>query len=275
VKLTNEMVVPASLEEAWAVMLDIERVAPCLPGASIEGGDGDEYRGTMKIKLGPITSSFAGTLKIEEADEAAHRAVLSARARDSRGQGTAAASITSTMAPGDDGTRVTVETDLRVTGPAASFGRGVMQDVSARLMGQFAECLAAEMGRTGPGADAAAEPRADAPTGQAAPVGDQGVVFAGPLPPDLPKPPPTEAGMRWPAGMEPRTAAAAAAAEGLHETGRIFPKRADLPERGGEDVLDLGALGREALMRRAAPAGAVAAIILLLIAVVLRRRSNR
>jgi carbon monoxide dehydrogenase subunit G len=275
VKLTNEMVVPASLEEAWAVMLDIERVAPCLPGASIEGGDGDEYRGTMKIKLGPITSSFAGTLKIEEADEAAHRAVLSARARDSRGQGTAAASITSTMAPGDDGTRVTVETDLRVTGPAASFGRGVMQDVSARLMGQFAECLAAEMGRSGAGA---AEPRADAPTGQAAPVGDQGVVFAGPLPPDLPKPPPTEAGVRWPAGMEPPTASAAAgaaAAEGLHETGRIFPKRADLPERGGGDVLDLGAIGRQALMRRAAPAGAVAAIVLLLIAVVLRRRSNR
>ena len=268
-KLTNEMVVPASLEEAWAVMLDIERVAPCLPGASIEGGDGDEYRGTMKIKLGPITSSFAGTLKIEEADEAAHRAVLSARARDSRGQGTAAASITSTMAPGDDGTRVTVETDLRVTGPAASFGRGVMQDVSARLMGQFAECLAAEMGRSGAGA---AEPRAAEASGQAAPVGDRGdVALAGPLPPDVPVPPPTEAGVRWPAGMEP---SAAPAGEGLHETSSERTKRADLPDSGA-DVLDLGAIGRQALMRRAAPAGAVAAIVLLLIAVVLRRRSNR
>ena len=151
-KLTNEMVVPASVDEAWAVMLDIERVAPCLPGASIEASEGDEYTGTMKLRLGPITSSFSGTIKIEEADEATHRAVLSARARDSRGKGTAAATITSTMAPADDGTSVTVETDLRVTGPAASFGRGVMQDVSARLMSEFAECLAAEMGRSSAGA---------------------------------------------------------------------------------------------------------------------------
>jgi uncharacterized protein len=268
VKLSNEMTVPASLEEAWAVMLDIERVAPCLPGASIDGADGDEYRGTMKIKLGPITSSFAGTLKVEQADETAHRAVLSARARDSRGQGTAAATISSTMAPAGEGTRVTVETDLRVTGPAASFGRGVMQDVSARLMGQFADCLAAEMGRAGAGA---AEPRAGAPSGKAAPVGSEGLAFAGPLPPDVPVPPPTEAGVRWPAGMGP---SAAPAGEGLYETSSERTKRADLPDSDG-DVLDLGAIGRQALMRRVAPAGAVATIVLLLIAVVLRRRGNR
>jgi carbon monoxide dehydrogenase subunit G len=271
VKLSNEMTVPASLEEAWDVMLDIERVAPCLPGASIEGVDGDQYRGTMKIKLGPISSSFAGTLKIEEADEAAHRAVLSARARDSRGQGTAAATISSTMAPAGDGTRVTVETDLRVTGPAASFGRGVMQDVSARLMDQFAECLAAEMGRSATGGRAA-EPRADAASGQAAPVGSRGVPLAGPLPSDVPKPPPTDAGVRWPPGMEPSTGETAEAPD---ETGRIFPKRRDLPGSGADDVLDLGAIGRQALMRRAAPAGALAAIVLLLIAAVLRRRGNR
>jgi uncharacterized protein len=265
VKLTNEMVVPASVDDAWAVMLDIERVAPCLPGASIDGSDGDEYRGTMKIKLGPITSSFAGTLKVEEADEAAHRTVLSARARDSRGQGTAAATITSTMAPAEEGARVTVDTDLRVTGPAASFGRGVMQDVSARLMGQFAECLAAEMG-TG-----AAERRSDAGDGQAAPVSSQGVVLAGPLPPDVPKPPPTEAGVRWPAGMEP---SAAPPGEGPHETGQVFPERMDLPDRGADDVLDLGAIGRQALVRRAAPA-ALPALALLLVAAVLRRRRHR
>jgi carbon monoxide dehydrogenase subunit G len=258
--------VPASIEEAWAVMLDIERVAPCLPGASIEGTDGDEYRGTMKIKLGPISSSFAGTLKIEEADEAAHRAVLSARARDSRGQGTAAATISSTMAPAGDGTRVTVETDLRVTGPAASFGRGVMQDVSARLMGQFAECLAAEMGRSAAGAGAA-EPPADAASGQAAPV-----PLAGPLPPDVPKPPPTDAGVRWPPGMEPSTAPVG---EGLDETSSQRTERGGLPDSGADDVLDLGAIGRQALMRRAGPAGAALAIVMLLIAAVLRRRGNR
>jgi carbon monoxide dehydrogenase subunit G len=262
------MVVPAHVDDAWAVMLDIERVAPCLPGASIDGSDGDEYRGTMKIKLGPITSSFAGTLKVEEADAEAHRAVLSARARDSRGQGTAAATITSTMAPADEGTRVTVDTDLRVTGPAASFGRGVMQDVSARLMGQFAECLATEMGRS---AAAAAERRSDAGDSQAAPVGNQGVALAGPLPPDVPKPPPTDAGVRWPAGMEP---VAAGAPEGPHETGQVFPKRVDLLDRGANDVLDLGAIGRQALVRRAAPV-ALPALVLFLIAAVLRRRRNR
>ena len=260
-KLTNEMVVPASVEEAWAVMLDIERVAPCLPGASIESSEGDEYRGTMKLKLGPISSSFAGTIKIEEADEAAHRAVLSARARDSRGQGTAAATITSTMAPADEGTRVTVETDLRVTGPAASFGRGVMQDVSARMMRQFAECLAAEMGRSSAGA---AEPSAAEPAAQAVPVSKEGIQLTGPLPPDVPAPPPTEAAVRWPAGTE-----------GVHETGPIFRKREDLPERGADDVLDLGAIGRQALVRRAVPAAAATATVLVLIAVVLRRRRNK
>jgi carbon monoxide dehydrogenase subunit G len=272
VKLTNEMVVPVSVDEAWAVMLDIARVAPCLPGASVDPSDGDEYRGTMKIRLGPISSSFAGTIKVEEADEAAHRAVLSARAREGRGQGTAAATITSTMEPAEEGTRVKVETDLRVTGPVASFGRGVMQDVSARLMGQFAKCLAAQMGGSGAAAAAgAAEPSAGAPPGQAAPVGDEGVALAGALPPDVPKPPPTEAGVRWPAGMEPSTAAST---EGLHETGRIFTEREDLPDSGADEVLDLGAIGRQAVVRRAAPAAA-AAIGLLLIAAVLRRRRNR
>jgi carbon monoxide dehydrogenase subunit G len=264
-KLSNEMIVPAPVDEAWAVMLDIERVAPCLPGASIDGSEGDEYRGTMKIKLGPITSSFAGRLKVEEADEGAHRAVLSARARDSRGQGTAAATITSTMAPADEGTRVTVDTDLRVTGPAASFGRGVMQDVSARLMGQFAECLAAEMGA------GAAERRSDAGDGQAARVSSQGVVLAGPLPPDVPKPPPTELGVRWPAGMEP---SAGVSPEAPHETGQVFPKRMELPNRGADDVLDLGAIGRQAIMRRAGPVAATAFGVLL-VAAVLRRRRHR
>ena len=265
-KLSNEMVVPASVEEAWAVMLDIERVAPCLPGASIEPAEGDEYRGTMKIRLGPITSSFAGTVKIEEADEGAYRAVLTARARDSRGQGTAAATITSTMAPAEEGTRVTVETDLRVTGPAASFGRGVMQDVSARLMGQFAECLAAEMGRPAAAAGAV-ESRSDDGERQAAPAGNEGVRLAGPLPPDIPKPPPTDAGVRWPAGIE------RSRAEAPYERSSERTERRDLPDRSAADVLDLAALGRQALVRRAAPV-ALVALVLLLVAAVLRRKSK-
>jgi carbon monoxide dehydrogenase subunit G len=156
-KLENEFTVPAPLEQAWAVLLDVERVAPCLPGASVEpGGEEGEYAGTMTIKIGPITSRYKGTVKIERADEEARIAVMRAQAKDARGQGTASATITSSMVEVADGTRVTVETDMRVTGPAAQFGRGVMQDVSAKLMRQFADCLAREMSAAPVGVNGAA-----------------------------------------------------------------------------------------------------------------------
>jgi carbon monoxide dehydrogenase subunit G len=149
VKLENEFTVPAPIEQAWAVLLDVERVAPCLPGAQVEpGGDGGEYTGTMTVKIGPITSRYKGTVKIEQADEAGRVAIMRAQAKDARGQGTAAATITSSMEQAPEGTKVKVVTDMRITGPAAQFGRGVMQDVSAKLMRQFAECLAAEMSAT-------------------------------------------------------------------------------------------------------------------------------
>src|SRR5215468_5209159 len=148
-KLENEFTVPAPLEQAWAVLLDVERVAPCLPGATVEpGGEDGEYAGTMTIKIGPITSRYKGTVKIESADEDTRVAVIRAQAKDARGQGTASATITSSMEQVSEGTRVRVETDMRVTGPAAQFGRGVMQDVSAKMMRQFAECLASEMSGT-------------------------------------------------------------------------------------------------------------------------------
>jgi carbon monoxide dehydrogenase subunit G len=172
-KLENEFTVPAPLEQAWAVLLDIERVAPCLPGAQVEpGGEDGEYAGTMTVKIGPITSRYKGTVKIERSDEAGHVAVMRAQAKDARGQGTAAATITSSMEETPEGTRVKVETDMRVTGPAAQFGRGVMQDVSAKLMRRFAECLASEMSATpaeAEGGAGAPEPEPAAPSSAAAP----------------------------------------------------------------------------------------------------------
>src|SRR3954447_87381 len=145
-KLENEFTVPASIDQACAVLLDVPRVAPCLPGATVEpGGEDGEFKGAMKIKIGPITASYKGTVKIQEADEAAHRVAMRAQAKDARGQGTAAATITSTMEEVADGTKISVVTDMRVTGPAAQFGRGVMQDVSAKLMTRFADCLAEQM----------------------------------------------------------------------------------------------------------------------------------
>src|SRR3954471_9363111 len=168
-KLENEFTVPASIDQAWAVLLDVPRVAPCLPGATVEPGQGEEgeYKGQMKIKIGPITASYKGTVKIQEADEAAHMVAMRAQAKDARGQGTASATITSTMQEVADGTKITVVTDMRVTGPAAQFGRGVMQDVSAKLMGRFADCLAQQM-QSSPAAETTTEEAAPEPEGVAA-----------------------------------------------------------------------------------------------------------
>jgi uncharacterized protein len=182
-KLENEFTVPAPVEQAWQVLLDVERVAPCLPGAAIEGSEGDTHKGTMTIKIGPITARYTGTVEIQEADEAARRAVMRAQARDSRGQGTAGATITSTMEEVEDGTRVHVETDLRVTGPAAQFGRGVMQDVSAKLMGRFADCLAEEIAGASATTAASSEAATDRPEPPPGPAGDSAEAAARPVEP--------------------------------------------------------------------------------------------
>jgi carbon monoxide dehydrogenase subunit G len=170
--LHNEFTVPAPLERAWEVMLDVERVARCLPGASIEPADGDAYAGAMTIKIGPITARYRGSVRVDEADAAAHRSVMVAQGSDQGGRGTASATITSMLEEVPEGTRVSVDTDMRVTGPAAQFGRGVMQDVSAKLMRRFADCLAEEIGR----APAAAAETPAAVTGKVAlppgPAGD-------------------------------------------------------------------------------------------------------
>src|SRR4051794_5866220 len=164
-KLENEFTVPASIDEAWAFLLDVPRVAPCLPGASVEegGGENGEYQGAMKIKIGPITASYKGTVKIQEADEAAHRVAMRAQAKDARGQGTAAATITSTMEETPEGTKVVVEPDMRVPGPAAQLGRGVMRDVSAKLMRLFAEGLAEHMRARAAPAEPDEAPTAETP----------------------------------------------------------------------------------------------------------------
>jgi carbon monoxide dehydrogenase subunit G len=145
-KLENEFTVDVPIEDAWNVLLDLERVTPCLPGAALTEESGDEYKGEMKIRLGPVTQEYSGTVKIEEADEESHRAVLKADGKDARGQGTASATITSTLEDeGNGSTRVHVETDMQLTGRAAQFGRGVQQEVAEKLLGQFAECLENEI----------------------------------------------------------------------------------------------------------------------------------
>jgi len=136
-ELTNEFEVAVPVERAWAVLTDLERIAPCLPGAQLREVQGDEYRGSVKIKVGPITTSYEGVIRISELDVAAHRAVLKAEGRETRGQGNVASVITATLFPTDAGTKVVVMTDLTITGKVAQFGRGVLADVSAKLLDQF------------------------------------------------------------------------------------------------------------------------------------------
>lgn len=145
-ELTNEFRVPVPVDEAWGVLTDVERIAPCMPGAQLEDATGDEYRGVVKVKVGPITAQYKGVARFLERDDAAHRAVLKAEGRETRGQGNANAMVTAQLASDGDGTTVSLVTDLTVTGRVAQFGRGVMADVSAKMLSQFADCLERELG---------------------------------------------------------------------------------------------------------------------------------
>ncbi|MEV6929950.1 SRPBCC family protein [Dactylosporangium sp. NPDC051485] len=144
-QLENAFTVPVSVQRAWAVLLDIETIAPCMPGATLSSVDGDEFTGTVKVKLGPVSLMFKGSGRFVERDEEGRRVVIAASGADSRGGGTARATVTATLAAEGDATRVSVSTDLDITGKAAQFGRGLIGEVSGRLIGQFADCLAAKL----------------------------------------------------------------------------------------------------------------------------------
>jgi carbon monoxide dehydrogenase subunit G len=143
VKLEHSFQVNAPLDTVWSRLIDVEQVAPCLPGAEItEAGDDGSYRGTFSVRLGPTTAAYRGELAMDEVDEAAHRVVMKASGQDKRGQGSAKASIVSRMSESEGVTTVDVETDFTITGRLARFGRGGMiQDVSNRLLRDFSDCL--------------------------------------------------------------------------------------------------------------------------------------
>lgn len=150
-ELTNSFTVPRSVAEAWDILLDIERVAQCVPGAAIDTVDGDTFTGRVRVKLGPVQLTYRGTAQFVERDDTAHRAVVKATGKETKGSGTASATITTSLKREGDQTRVNVLTALTVTGKPAQFGRGVMQDVSNQLLTQFADCLAHQLSasRTG------------------------------------------------------------------------------------------------------------------------------
>jgi carbon monoxide dehydrogenase subunit G len=136
-ELRNEFDVAVPVDQAWAVLTDLERIAPCLPGAQLQEVEGDEYRGIVKVKVGPITAQYKGKATFASLDAENHQAVLQADGRDTRGQGNASANIVAELTESAVGTHVVVTTDLNVTGKVAQFGRGAMADISSNLMAQF------------------------------------------------------------------------------------------------------------------------------------------
>jgi carbon monoxide dehydrogenase subunit G len=141
-KFENEFAVAAPLERTWTTLLDLQRVAQCLPGATIQPASADgSYEGSMRVKVGPVTIDYKGVARLTEVDEAAHVAVFNVQGKELRGQGTASATIRNSLVAEDGTTRVLVETELSVTGRPAQFGRGIMQDVAGSMLDDFAKSL--------------------------------------------------------------------------------------------------------------------------------------
>ncbi len=165
-KIADEFTVDAPIDRAWEVLTDLEGIAPLLPGAQMTGREGDDYLGTVKIKVGPVTSEFAGRASFVEKDEQSRTAVIDARGREKRGSGNASATITARLHESGRGTRVTVDTDMKVVGKLAQFGSGMIQQVSTKLMGQFAASLEDRLATGSSAAQAAAPTAPTAPTAE-------------------------------------------------------------------------------------------------------------
>ncbi len=168
-KLLNEFTVHRPIAETWNVLTNVELIAPCMPGAALEEIEGDVFRGVVKVKLGAISTAFKGQANFVERDDTAHRAVLKGEGRDTTGKGNASALITAQLESIDDATtKCVVETDLHITGKVAQFGRGIMGDVSKKLMNQFATNLNTMLDQQPPAVTSAATSSAAAGNGAAA-----------------------------------------------------------------------------------------------------------
>ena len=245
-ELTHTFTVPASLEEAWAAFNDVESVATCFPGASVTSVEGDSFTGSAKVKLGPISLVYSGSGTFVEKDEGAHRMVIEAKGKDKRGNGTAGATVTATMTAAADGTEVTVLTDLSITGKPAQFGRGVMQDVSDKLLGQFVACLESRFTAAPPEPEPAPEAASTADT--STPLADAAAQTA---------------------ASAPRPSAPSSAPSSTEEPRRPAPPP---PPPRQDDALDLGATVLPVLLKSYWKQAAAGLVALLLLKRLLRRR---
>ena len=245
-QLENEFTVPVDIDTVFRALNDPEKVTPCFPGAALTSAGGDDFTGNVKVKLGPISMTYKGKGTFVERDETAHKVVVDAQGRDSRGNGTASAKATLTMREAGPGsTKVTVLTEMQVTGKPAQFGRGVMADVGDKILGQFATCLAEEFGQ---------QSTAASPNGSGHPPASAGSAATSTLP--------TAATT----GASPAAAAAARGQGTTADTAR--------PPRQQAEALDLLEASRGALINRLVPVG-VAAILAVIVALVVAGRRAR
>jgi hypothetical protein len=251
-ELTNDFRVALPVERAWAVLTDLERIAPCMPGAQLQEIEGDEYRGVVKIKVGPITAQYKGQATFLERDEAKHVAVLRAEGRETRGQGNANATIMATLVPDGDGTAVSVLTELVVTGRVAQFGRGVLAEVSAKLLDQFVDSLET----TVLAGESAGEPATPVPAPTDAPESGESATPAS-VPPDSGAAAPAPAAEPEPARAAVVSSAPAAAAAPAQPGVR----KIDSPEPVPVDLMDAAG---SSVAKRVGPILAAIAIIWLL-----------
>lgn len=172
--LQHTFTVPTSIDETWALFMDVERVGNCFPGAKVTEATGDGFAGTAKVKLGPIVLLYAGSGSFIERDASAYRAVLEAKGKDKRGNGTAGATVTIQLSPDGQGSRADVTTDLAITGKPAQFGRGVMQDVSDKLLEQFSACIERQLSPSAVAFTAMRPAEASSPQPSAQPTGEAG-----------------------------------------------------------------------------------------------------
>jgi len=209
-KIDNEFTVSAPIERAWEILNDIPLIAPCMPGAVLTGSEGDTHEGKVKIKVGPVTSEYKGKATFLEKDEAARRLVIKGEGRDTRGAGNANADITLQMTAEGDNTRINVDTDLKITGKVAQFGRGVIVDISQKLLGQFVDCLEAKIATVEDDAAKIAGAGAEEAAATTAATGTMGI---GKQPSgDVESSPEDHATQCWPAGSPGATEGAAAEA---------------------------------------------------------------
>ena len=243
-KLENRFTVPVPVDEAWQVLLDVERIAPCMPGATLTSVDGDQFEGKVKVKVGPINLTYGGKARFVSKDDATHVAVIDGSGKETRGTGTAKALITCRLIDQGDTTDVEVDTDLNVTGKPAQFGRGVLADVSGKLVDQFAACLSEEIRSGTPTAPAAAPVAAGVAAAQAVggPTHDEDV---------MPSPDAASRPEGVPDPVSPAVAAAPTA------------PRAVPPRQSAEAIDLLGTAGAPVLKRLAPVLGALVLLVLL------------